>query len=87
MLLKNTGSNAWIAESNRVLLLPRRPAPAVSRTARHRADQGPVRNQRTGPSHTQTVGKPDDAMLGKINDGQHTTGCNDNPRPWHRTSR
>ena len=46
--------------------------PSESRTTRHRADQSPVRNQRPGLPHTQIIGNTDDAILGKINDGQHT---------------
>jgi len=50
---------------------PTNSAPSPRRPARHRADQGPVRNQRTGPFHTTLVVKPNDAVIGKINDGQH----------------
>ena len=47
-----------------------RPA-SPRRAPRHQDDQGPVRNQRAGPSHTQIPGNTDDGIICKISDGQH----------------
>ena len=52
---------------------PTNSAPSPRRPALHRADQGPVRNQRTGPLHTTLIVNPNDAVIGKINAGQHPT--------------
>jgi hypothetical protein len=42
------------------------------RASRHPADQGPVRIQRAGPYHALVIGNNNDAVIRKINGGQHT---------------
>ena len=46
-------------------------ASSPRRAPRQRADQGPVRDQRAGPSHTPPIGNTSDAFICKMNDGQH----------------
>ncbi len=60
--------------------------PSESRTTRHRADQSPVRNQRPGLPHTQIIGNTDDAILGKINDGQQVCWPPPSPTPTSATT-